>query len=215
MSVMTVPSERLPALYLSHGAPPLIDDPVWTRELAAWGGELAHPKAILVVSAHWESAPLTIGATTRVPLVYDFYGFPDRYYTITYPSPGAPDVAEQVRRLVTDLTPTAEDPQRGLDHGAYMPLLFMYPDADVPCWTIAARRPVWVSPTARWTTSCRCSWRWGPAWSRVPTPQPPSTATGSTTRSGPSSCADCKAHIVGSVYRRAGVPHLKRSRLRA
>src|SRR3981189_2791017 len=98
---MTAPAERLPALYLSHGAPPLIDDPVWTRELAAWGHDLPRPEAILVVSAHWESARRTIGETSRVPLVYDFYGFPDKYYTITYPSPGAPEVAEQVRRLVS------------------------------------------------------------------------------------------------------------------
>jgi 4,5-DOPA dioxygenase extradiol len=123
---------RLPALYLGHAAPPLIDDPLWSRELADWGQRLGRPNAILVVSAHWESAPLTIGATTSVPLVYDFYGFPERYYEITYPSPGAPELAERVRRLAAELTPVAEDPMRGLDHGAYMPLLFMYPAADVP-----------------------------------------------------------------------------------
>jgi 4,5-DOPA dioxygenase extradiol len=134
---VTRAAERLPALYVSHGAPPLIDDPVWTRELAAWGRDLPRPRAILVVSAHWESAPLAIGATSQVPLVYDFYGFPERYYTITYPSPGAPQLANQVRGLVADLTPTAEDPQRGLDHGAYMPLLFMYPAADVPVLQIS------------------------------------------------------------------------------
>src|SRR6266446_1189391 len=97
---MTVPSERLPALYLSHGAPPLLDDPVWTRELAAWGRDLPRPNAILVVSAHWESAPLTIGATSTVPLVYDFYGFEDRYYQVTYPAPGAPGLAADVRKLL-------------------------------------------------------------------------------------------------------------------
>jgi 4,5-DOPA dioxygenase extradiol len=123
---------RLPALYLGHGAPPLIDDPVWSGELREWGQRLGRPSAILVVSAHWESAPLTIGATTTVPLVYDFYGFPERYYTITYPSPGAPVLAERVRRLAAELTPVADDPSRGLDHGAYTPLLFMYPQADVP-----------------------------------------------------------------------------------
>lgn len=130
-------SSRFPALYLSHGAPPLIDDPVWTRELTSWGQNLPRPNAILVVSAHWESAPLTIGATTAVPLVYDFYGFPKKYYDLAYPSPGAPEVAHRVRRLVADLTPVAEDPTRGLDHGAYMPLLFMYPDADVPVLQIS------------------------------------------------------------------------------
>ena len=134
---MTSHVSRLPAIYISHGAPPLIDDPVWARELTDWGQTLPRPKAILVVSAHWESAPLTIGATTTVPLVYDFYGFPQRYYEITYPSPGAPDVADSVRRLLADLTPVAEDPRRGLDHGAYVPLLFMYPEADVPVLQIS------------------------------------------------------------------------------
>jgi 4,5-DOPA dioxygenase extradiol len=130
-------SGRLPALYLGHGAPPLIDDPVWPRQLTEWGQRLGKPKAILVVSAHWESAPLTIGATTTVPLVYDFNGFPKRYYEIAYPSPGAPELAERVRCLAGELTPVAEDPGRGLDDGAYMPLLFMYPRADVPVLQIS------------------------------------------------------------------------------
>lgn len=64
------------ARHLSHGAPSLADDAVWTRQLAAWSSTLTKPKAILVVSAHWEEAPLTLGATTTVPLVYDFWGFP-------------------------------------------------------------------------------------------------------------------------------------------
>jgi 4,5-DOPA dioxygenase extradiol len=71
-------SSRLPALYLGHGAPPLMDDPLWPKQLADWAAALQRPKAILVVSAHWEAAPLMIGATRSVPLVYDFYGFPER-----------------------------------------------------------------------------------------------------------------------------------------
>ncbi len=68
-----------PALYLGHGAPPLLDDELWTSQLAAWARDLPKPTAILIVSAHWESAPLTLGATeTGVPLTYDFYGFPER-----------------------------------------------------------------------------------------------------------------------------------------
>src|SRR5918911_593879 len=136
-----LPAERRwPAIYLSHGAPPLVDDPVWSRQLTEWGQRLGRPNAILVVSAHWESAPLTIGATTSVPLVYDFYGFPRRYYEITYPSPGAPELADRVRRLADELTHVAEDPQRGLDHGAYVPLLFMYPAADVPVLQVSMPR---------------------------------------------------------------------------
>jgi 4,5-DOPA dioxygenase extradiol len=123
---------RMPALYLGHGAPPLMDDPLWPKQLADWAHSLPRPKAILVVSAHWESVPLMIGATTPVPLVYDFYGFPERYYQVTYPAPGAPELGERVRRVVSDVTPTAQDAERGLDHGAYVPLLAMYPEADIP-----------------------------------------------------------------------------------
>jgi len=122
-----------PVLYLSHGAPPLADDATWTRELADWSANLPKPKAILVVSAHWEEAPVAIGATTTVPLVYDFWGFPERYYTVTYPAPGAPELAEKVRKLLNGPgTEVHEAPGRGLDHGAYVPLVEMYPDADVP-----------------------------------------------------------------------------------
>src|SRR5207249_6940256 len=101
------------------------------------GQRLPRPKAILVVSAHWESAPVTIGATSTVPLLYDFYGFPPEYYRVRYRSPGAPELAERVRRLLSDLTPIAEDPTRGLDHGAFVPLLFLYPKADVPVLQIS------------------------------------------------------------------------------
>src|SRR6476469_9734017 len=81
------PAGRMPALYLGHGAPTLVDDALWPVQLARWSAELPRPKAILVVSAHWEEAPVTIGATSPVPLVYDFWGFPERYYQVTYPAP--------------------------------------------------------------------------------------------------------------------------------
>src|SRR6266571_3394020 len=119
---------RMPAMYLGHGAPPLVDDPLWTTQLAAWAGALPRPTAILVVSAHWEAAPLTIGATDdAAPLVYDFWGFPDRYYRATYPAPGAPGLAAKVRALLAGTEPVAQAPDRGLDHGAYVPLTVMYP----------------------------------------------------------------------------------------
>src|SRR5829696_2441914 len=131
-------ADGLPALYLSHGAPPLIDDESgWRGQLAAWAQQLPRPQAILVVSAHWESAPLTIGATQPVPLVYDFYAFPEHYYTITYLAPGAPQLAARVRAVMASVTPVAERPGRGLDHGAYVPLLSMYPHADVPVLQIS------------------------------------------------------------------------------
>lgn len=129
----SVSGGRMPALYLSHGAPPLADDPVWPGQLAAWSAGLPRPTAILMVSAHWEEAPLALGATQAVPLVYDFWGFPEHYYRVRYDAPGAPELAERVRKtLRTAGTPVQDIPDRGLDHGAYVPLVEMYPDADIP-----------------------------------------------------------------------------------
>jgi 4,5-DOPA dioxygenase extradiol len=124
---------RMPALYLSHGAPPLADDPLWPGQLADWAAALPRPTAILIVSAHWEEAPLAIGATRPVPLVYDFWGFPRHYYDVRYAAPGAPELAASVRGLLGGAgTPVQDQPDRGLDHGAYVPLVEMYPEADVP-----------------------------------------------------------------------------------
>jgi 4,5-DOPA dioxygenase extradiol len=136
----TAPSaERMPVIYLSHGAPPLADDQVWTRELADWSAGLpAKPSSILVISAHWEEAPLTVGATTTVPLVYDFWGFPERYYDVEYAAPGAPELADSVRKLLSTPQHDVHDaPARGLDHGAYVPLVEMFPEADVPTLQIS------------------------------------------------------------------------------
>jgi 4,5-DOPA dioxygenase extradiol len=124
---------RMPAIYLGHGAPPLVDDPLWVIQLEAWARTLPRPRAILMVSAHWESAPLTIGATRDgVPLIYDFGGCPERYYRARYPAPGSPGLADQVRGLLSGMEPVSDQPERGLDHGAYVPLTVMYPDADIP-----------------------------------------------------------------------------------
>ncbi|GLU47607.1 dioxygenase family protein [Nocardiopsis ansamitocini] len=131
-------TDRMPVLYFGHGAPPLADDALWTGQLAGWSADLPRPTAVLIVSAHWEAAPVTLGATSTVPLVYDFWGFPRRYYEVTYPAPGAPALAASVRALLGgSAIPVAEDPGRGLDHGAYVPLKQMYPDADVPVLQIS------------------------------------------------------------------------------
>ncbi|MFD4631202.1 dioxygenase [Streptomyces sp. NPDC058284] len=128
----------MPALYLSHGAPPLADDPVWPGELAAWSAGLPRPTAILMVSAHWEEAPLALSATETLPLVYDFWGFPQHYYEVTYAAPGAPRLADSVRKLLrAPGMPVQDVPDRGLDHGAYVPLVEMYPDADIPVLQIS------------------------------------------------------------------------------
>lgn len=127
------PHGRMPVIFAAHGAPVLLDDEIWMGELAGWARALPRPTAVLMVSAHWERRPTTLGATRTVPLVYDFYGFPDRYYATVYPAPGAPELAQRVRGLLCAAgQDVADEPERGLDHGAYVPLVAMYPEADVP-----------------------------------------------------------------------------------
>jgi 4,5-DOPA dioxygenase extradiol len=124
--------DRMPALFLAHGSPLLLDDDGWVRELHQWAGSLPRPTGVLMLSAHWEQKPVTLGATEKRPLVYDFYGFPARHYQVQYASPGAPALAARVRQLLSPTQSIFEEPARGLDHGAYIPLIAMYPEADVP-----------------------------------------------------------------------------------
>ena len=125
--------ERMPALYIGHGAPPLLDDELWTSQLAALAQDLPRPKAILIVSAHWETAPLALSASgPGVPLVYDFGGFPERFYRMTYATPAADALARRVASLMPDTEPVHQHGSRGLDHGAWVPLTVMYPLGDVP-----------------------------------------------------------------------------------
>src|SRR5688572_5312046 len=124
---------RMPVVFAAHGAPVLLDDPLWMGELAAWARALPRPASILMLSAHWEQRPTALGATRTVPLVYDFHGFPERYHRTQYPAPGAPELAERVRDLLREQgLASMDEPERGLDHGAYVPLVAMYPQADVP-----------------------------------------------------------------------------------
>ena len=126
-------AERMPALYIGHGAPPLLDDPVWGGQLKAWAADLPRPKAILIVSAHWESAPVSLSATAPgTPLVYDFGGFAPKYYNMRYETPDASDLAKRVAALMPDTEPVHQHASRGLDHGAWVPLKLMYPAGDIP-----------------------------------------------------------------------------------
>jgi len=98
----------------------------------AWSEALPEPSAILSISAHYEQAPPSIGATATIPLVYDFWGFPDPLYQIEYTAPGAPDLADRLEQLLSGFTHVAREEDRGLDHGTWVPLLHMYPEADIP-----------------------------------------------------------------------------------
>lgn len=120
----------LPTLFLSHGSPmmsiqPGSTGPAWAQ-LAA---RLPRPRTILAVSAHWMTQAPAVSATVQPETIHDFYGFPAPLYEIEYRPPGAPELAEKVSRLIPGI---AVDHARGLDHGAWVPLRYMYPQADIP-----------------------------------------------------------------------------------
>jgi 4,5-DOPA dioxygenase extradiol len=123
----------LPALYLSHGAPPLLDDEIWKEQLRNWAATIEKPKGIVVVSAHWENAPVAISSTdANTPLIYDFGGFAAKYYNEQYGTPDAAWLGQMVASVMPDHEPLHQSPKRGLDHGAWVPIKIMYPDADIP-----------------------------------------------------------------------------------
>jgi 4,5-DOPA dioxygenase extradiol len=123
---------KMPALYIGHGAPMLLDDQLWTSQLRDVAGKIERPSAILIVSAHWESAPITLSnPAANTPLVYDFSGFDRKFYEMTYNSPDATALAAKVAALMPKTESIAQS-ARGLDHGAWVPLRVMYPGANIP-----------------------------------------------------------------------------------
>lgn len=122
----------LPSLFVSHGAPFTLDDPQWLGDLFDWAQSMPKPKAVVVISAHWEQSPVAIsGAAAGTPLYYDFSGFHPRYKTLPYATPDATDLARRLTGMLGRTT-VHEFTDRGLDHGAFIPLMAMYPAADVP-----------------------------------------------------------------------------------
>lgn len=127
----------LPSVFVSHGPPTIAITDCPARDfLVGLGREIPRPKAILCVSAHWETPSPAVSGATRPETVYDFSGFPDELYRMTYPAPGAADLAADVSGLVPNCT---VDPDQGLDHGAWNPLILMYPDADIPVAQISVQ----------------------------------------------------------------------------
>ena len=123
-----------PAVFVSHGAPTLAVEQNETVEfLKRLGGELRRPKAILCVSAHWNTETPAVSGVEKPETIHDFGGFPAELYRMRYPAPGAPSVAGRVRELLESAgLPCSLSPNRGLDHGAWVPLKLIYPEADLP-----------------------------------------------------------------------------------
>lgn len=134
-----MPETVKPPIFISHGAPLTMILPSQGRDFllglgAAYDRDWGRPEAILCVSAHWETDEPTLDAGGKAPeVIYDFYGFPDELYQMGYPAPGAPALAERAAAAIKAAGISASvHPGRGLDHGAWVPLKLMYPDADVP-----------------------------------------------------------------------------------
>jgi len=126
--------KRQPAIFVSHGSPTLpLERGEAMNFLRELGPALGRPEAILVVSAHWDTALPAVSTAEHPETIYDFYGFPPELYRLRYPAPGAPGLAKRVSVLLADAGMQPQvDPQRGLDHGAWTSLMLMYPQADIP-----------------------------------------------------------------------------------
>jgi aromatic ring-opening dioxygenase catalytic subunit (LigB family) len=144
-------ASSLPSFFIPHGGGPCFfmewpgDPHMWDR-MAAFLRELpqrlpAPPKAILIISGHWEESAFTVNANPRPGLIYDYYGFPEHTYRLTYPAPGAPALAARVQQLLTEAgLPAASDAQRGWDHGVFIPLKVIYPNADIPVVQLSMKK---------------------------------------------------------------------------
>src|SRR5688572_11437447 len=132
-STLTPISMKLPALFLSHGAPTLaVQETSQTRAWAELARALPRPKAILAVSAHWDTAEPAVSAAAHPATIHDFNGFARELYEQRYPAPGAPDLAERAAGHLQKAGIACRiDPERGLDHGAWVPLKWMYPEANI------------------------------------------------------------------------------------
>jgi 4,5-DOPA dioxygenase extradiol len=138
-------------VYLSHGGGPLpiLGDPshkAMVDFILQLPAQLKKPSAIIVISAHWEESTATLLGAQNPSMLYDYYGFPDEAYTITYPTPGSPELAKRITGLLSkNNIPAHIDSHRGFDHGLFVPLKLMYPQADIPSLQLSLLRG--LSPT--------------------------------------------------------------------
>ena len=145
-------SQKAQIVYFSHGGGPLpilgdASHQAMVDFMLQLPSQLRKPDAILVISAHWEESAATLLGAITPPMFYDYYGFPDKAYEITYPAPGNPDLAERIVGLLNhNQIPARIDSQRGFDHGMFIPLKMMYPQADIPTLQLSLLRG--LDPTA-------------------------------------------------------------------
>ena len=133
---------ELPVLFISHGAPDLIltKEPAY-QALVHIGQQWPAPEGIIAISAHWQAEEFTLGTAEQFSTIHDFGGFPADLYQLTYPARGSRSLADQcVRVLKSESIVFAEDPQRGLDHGVWMPLMIAWPQADIPILPLSLKR---------------------------------------------------------------------------
>jgi 4,5-DOPA dioxygenase extradiol len=138
------PTPPFPVLFLGHGSPMnAIDDNPWSRMWRALGARVPRPRAILCVSAHWETPGPWLTGSAQPSTIHDFGGFPQALFDVRYPAPGDPALARRVVDLLGEDFTARIDPDRGLDHGAWSVLRPMYPDADIPVVQLGidSRRP--------------------------------------------------------------------------
>lgn len=133
-------------VYFSHGGGPLpilgdASHKAMVDFMRRLPSKLTKPDAILVISAHWEESAATLLGAPNPTMFYDYYGFPDKAYEITYPAPGSPGIANRIAGLLEkNNIPARIDPQRGFDHGLFIPLKLMYPQADIPSLQLSLLR---------------------------------------------------------------------------
>ncbi len=145
---MSQSATRMPAYFISHGGGPWPWIADWRAQFAPLEDSLVdmpgqlpqRPKAVLMISGHWESDRFAVMSSARPPMVYDYSGFPKNTYEITYPAPGAPGLAKHSADLIERAgLPTKLDPEMGFDHGTFVPMAIMYPEADVPLFQVSLR----------------------------------------------------------------------------